>query len=94
MAAKVVRVSDSTERQIGIQGSGEGDEMVGLAEDFAQAAAHWRNVAEIEQVSICRTPGATSGRADSVQPRLTTTDGAREADTSPVTRHSRVISPF
>jgi hypothetical protein len=66
VAAKVIRVSDRTECQMDIQSSSEGDEMFGLAGDYVQAAAHWRNVAEIEQASICRTPGATYGRADTV----------------------------
>ena len=74
VAAKVIRVSGRTEEcKMGIQGSSEGDEMFGLAGHYVQAAAHWRNVAESEQVSICGTPGATSGRADGVQPRQTTT---------------------
>ena len=53
-----------------------GDETVGPLGDYVKAAAHWRNVAEIEQVSIGRTPSSSDGRADSVQPWLTTTNGA------------------
>jgi hypothetical protein len=82
VAAKVVRVTERTERQMDIRGSSEGDEMFGLAGDYVQAAAHWRNVAEIEQVSICKTPGETSGRADKVQPRLTIADWATSSTSS------------
>jgi hypothetical protein len=49
VAAKVIRASDSTERQMDIQDSIEGDEMFGLAEHYVEAAAHWRNIAECEK---------------------------------------------
>jgi hypothetical protein len=49
VAAKVIGVSDSTERQMDIQDSSERDEMFGLPGDYVRATAHWRHVAEIEQ---------------------------------------------
>jgi hypothetical protein len=49
VAAKVTRGSDSTERQMDIQDSIEGDEMFGLPEHYVQAAAHWRRIAEFEK---------------------------------------------
>jgi hypothetical protein len=76
VAAKVIRASDPAERQIDIQDSSVGDEVLGVPGDYVQAAAHWRNVAEIEQVSIGKTPGATDCRADNVRPWLTTPNRA------------------
>jgi hypothetical protein len=52
VAAKVIRSSDSTERQTDIQDSIEGVEMFGLPERYVQdvqAAADWRNIAEFEK---------------------------------------------
>ena len=43
LMAKVIRVSDRTERQMDIQDSSVGDEILGVpAGDYAQAAARWR----------------------------------------------------
>jgi hypothetical protein len=71
LMAKVIRVSGRTELQTYIQDSSVGDEILGVPGDYVQAAAHWRNVAEIEQAPIGQTPGSTDGRADSVQRSLT-----------------------
>jgi hypothetical protein len=71
LMAKVIRVSGRTERQKEVQDSSVGDEILGVPGDYVQAAAHWRNVAEIEQAPVGKTPGSTDGRADSVQPWLT-----------------------
>jgi hypothetical protein len=75
VAGKVIRDSDRADRHMDIHSS-LGDETVGSLGDYVKAAAHWRNVAEIEQVSIGRTPSSTDGRADSVQPWVTTANGA------------------
>jgi hypothetical protein len=82
VAAKVTRVSDRTERQMDIQDSSVGDEILGVPGDYVQAAAHWRNVAETERVSVGETPGATDGRADTVQPWPTTPNWATSSTTS------------
>jgi hypothetical protein len=71
LMAKVIRVSDRAERQMDIQDSSVGDEILGVPGDYVQAAAHWRDVAEIEQSSIATTPGSNNGRANSGQPWLT-----------------------
>jgi sugar phosphate isomerase/epimerase len=71
LMAKVLRVSDRADRQMDIHDSGVGDEIRGAPGDYVQPAAHWREVAGIEQVSIGKTPGSNNGRADSVQPWLT-----------------------
>ena len=57
MGAKVIGVSD--QRQMYIHSS-LGDEMF-VPCGLCSAAAHWRNVAEIEQVSVGRTPGSPDG---------------------------------
>ena len=53
MGAKVIRDSDRADRPMDIHSS-LGDRTVRPLGDYVKAAAHWRNVAEIEQVSVGR----------------------------------------
>jgi hypothetical protein len=66
VAAKVIRHSDSTERQMDIQDSIEGDEMFGLPEHYVQAARHWRNIAEFEKAIHLQETRANQWRAEGV----------------------------
>jgi hypothetical protein len=64
VAAKVIGVSDCTERQIDIQDPSERDEMFGHPRDYVRAAVHWRNVAEVEQAIHLQETRGKLWRAD------------------------------
>jgi hypothetical protein len=66
VAAKVIRHSDSTERQMDIQDRIEGDEMFGLPEHYVQAAALWRNIAEFEKAIYLQETRANQWRVEGV----------------------------
>lgn len=66
VAAKVIGVSDCTERQVDMQDSSESDEVFGLPADYVRAAAHWRYVAELEQAIHLQEIRGNQWRADSV----------------------------
>jgi Arc/MetJ family transcription regulator len=69
VAAKVIRRSDFTERQMDIQDSIEGDEMFGLPERYVQdvqAAADWRNIAEFEKAIHFQETRANQWRVEGV----------------------------
>jgi hypothetical protein len=66
VAAKVIGVSDCSERQTDIQDPSEGDEMFGLPGDYVRAAAHWRYVAEMEQAIHLQEIRGKLWRADSL----------------------------
>jgi hypothetical protein len=64
--ARAIRGSDSTERQMEIQDSIEGDEMFGLAEHYVQAATHWRNIAEFQKAIHLLETRANQWRVEGV----------------------------
>jgi hypothetical protein len=66
VSAKVIGVSDCTERQMDIQDSSESDESFGLPADYVRAAAHWRYVAEMEQAIHLQELRGNLWRADGV----------------------------
>jgi hypothetical protein len=57
VAAKLIRIPDCTEREMDIHDSNEG---------YVQAAARWRDVAEIEQAIYLQETRSNLWRADSV----------------------------
>jgi hypothetical protein len=64
VAAKVIGVSDCTEHQMDIQDSSERDGTFGHPRDYVRAAAHWRNVAEVEQAIHLQESRGKLWRAD------------------------------
>jgi hypothetical protein len=66
VAAKVIRRSDLTERQMDIQDSIDDHEMFGLPEHYVQAATRWRNIAEFQKAIHLQEIRANQWRAEGV----------------------------